>query len=276
MNIKHLLLMSFGVFAIQAITVDNIFENTYDKKKKVIKKVSVSKKSNINDASTLSKNIKKSDEIASVSKSVNIEAMSKAERKMFSVYMDINEKDFNKPKFNSFKAAFKGYYQLKSEGKIKKEILTIIDFSLSSTEKRMWVIDMKKNEIVFQSVVSHGKNSGKEYATDFSNVPESHKSSLGFYKTAETYQGKHGLSLRLDGLEYGINHNARMRDIVIHGADYANERVAESQGWLGRSFGCPALPYEWSSKIINYIKEESCLFIYQENNIEYEKKSKYL
>lgn len=276
MNIKHLLLMSFGVFAIQAITMDNIFENTYNKKKKVIRKVSVSKKSNINDVSTLSKSKNKSDEIASVSKSVNLESMSKAERKMFSVYMDINEKDYNKPKFNSFKAAFKGYYQLKSEGKIKKDILTIIDFSLSSTEKRMWVIDMKKNEIIFQSVVSHGKNSGKEYATDFSNVPESHKSSLGFYKTAETYQGKHGLSLRLDGLEYGINHNARMRDIVIHGADYANERIAESQGWLGRSYGCPALPYELSSKIINYIKDESCLFIYQENNQEYEKKSKYI
>ncbi len=268
--------MFFGFFAIQAITRDNIFENTYNKKKKVIRKVSVSKKSNINDLSTLSNNIKKSDEIASVSKSVNLESMSKAERKMFSVYMDINEKGFNKPKFNSFKAAFKGYYQLKSEGKIKKDILTIIDFSLSSTEKRMWVIDMKKNEIIFQSVVSHGKNSGKEYATDFSNVPESHKSSLGFYKTAETYQGKHGLSLRLDGLEYGINHNARMRDIVIHGADYANERIAESQGWLGRSYGCPALPYELSSKIINYIKDESCLFIYQENNQEYEKKSKYI
>lgn len=196
-----------------------------------------------------------------------------AEKVMLSTYLDLNEKNFEKPDLASFKAAYKGYFKLKQQGKIDKDILTIIDFTLSSTEKRMWVIDMKSGEIMFQTVVSHGKNSGNEYANDFSNRPESYKSSLGFYKTAETYSGKHGLSLRLDGLERGINDNARMRDIVIHGADYANENFIGSQGRLGRSLGCPALPMNNYKQIINFIKDESCLFIYHGKNSEYLSKS---
>ena len=200
--------------------------------------------------------------------------LSNLDKLIVSEYLDLDEKKFEKPNIKAFQKAFKGYYNLLNEGKISKEILTIIDFSLHSTEKRMWVINMKTKEILFQNVVSHGRNSGKEYASSFSNVPESFKSSLGFYKTAETYFGEHGLSLRLDGLEPGINDNARKRDIVIHGADYCDERMGKNQGYLGRSLGCPALPVELSSKIINTIKEESCLFIYHEDKQDYFQKSR--
>ncbi|RRA94645.1 murein L,D-transpeptidase catalytic domain family protein [Paenimyroides viscosum] len=207
----------------------------------------------------------KSKEIAAVTKT-NLKSttsnLSAFDKLVLSEYLDLDEKKFDKPEMESFKAAFKGYYKLKEEGKLNKDLLTIIDFTKSSTERRMWVIDMKSNEILYQTVVSHGRNSGKEYATDFSNTRESYKSSLGFYTTAETYFGKHGLSLRLDGLEPGINSNARERDIVIHAADYANERMGKNQGYLGRSLGCPALPNDVAHDIINLIKNESCLFIY--------------
>src|SRR5690606_1715776 len=189
--------------------------------------------------------LKKSKEIAEVTStesSEKAETLSAVDKFILSKYMDLDEMDFNKPVSVSYKLPFIGYYQLKKECKIQKEILTIIDFTLPSSQKRMWVIDMKENKVLYNTVVSHGKNSGKEYATRFSNRPESHQSSLGFYATAETYIGKHGLSLRLDGLEKGINDNARMRDIVIHGASYANESWVDAQGWLGRSYGCPALP----------------------------------
>lgn len=222
----------------------------------------------------------KSKELASAKTSNNKNAtnanLSAFERMVLSEYLDINEKNHTKPEMESFKTAFKGYHKLKEEGKIKKDILTIIDFTKSSTEKRLWVIDMKNKEVLFHSVVSHGRNSGKEYATDFSNVPESFKSSLGFYSTAETYYGEHGLSLRLDGLEPGINNNARLRDIVIHAADYANENLGKNQGYLGRSLGCPALPINVANKIINIIKEESCLFIYHADKKDYFEKSKLL
>ena len=107
--------------------------------------------------------------------------------------------------------------------KVKNNILTIVDFSLSSTQERMWVIDMKNQKVLLKSLVAHGRNSGLEYAKDFSNTNESFKSSLGFYITGETYTGKHGLSLRLDGMEYGINDNARNRAVVVHGADYVSK-----------------------------------------------------
>lgn len=202
------------------------------------------------------------------------ENLSAFEKLTVSEYLDIDEKNFEKPAFKPFQAAFKGYYTLQSQGLINKPILTIIDFSLHSTERRMWVIDMEKKEVLFHNVVSHGRNSGKEYATSFSNRHESFQSSLGFYKTAESYYGQHGLSLRLDGLEPGINDNARSRAIVIHGADYCNESVGKKQGYLGRSLGCPALPLELSSKIINTIKEESCLFIYHEGQEDYFRKTR--
>ncbi|KIM09698.1 MAG: hypothetical protein KU29_00090 [Sulfurovum sp. FS06-10] len=184
------------------------------------------------------------------------------ETKCKTVYTSIDANNLSLPKFESFFAAFQGYEQLKAEGKIVNETLTIVDFSLSSTEERMWVIDMKTQKVILKSLVAHGRNSGVEFATNFSNENESYKSSLGFYVTGEIYQGKHGLSLRLDGMEYGINDNARNRAVVIHGADYVSKKLAKTQGYIGRSQGCPAVPYEIHQKLIELIKDKSCIFIY--------------
>lgn len=164
------------------------------------------------------------------------------------------------PSMEVLELAMEGWEKLEDE--LKSPILTVIDFSLPSTEKRLWVIDPSKGLILHHSVVAHGRNSGELLAKTFSNLPESFQSSLGFYKTAETYQGKHGYSLRLDGLEKGFNDQARNRAIVIHGADYAKEEFAKSTGRLGRSLGCPALPPELSAKVIDLIKDGSLLFIF--------------
>ena len=161
--------------------------------------------------------------------------------------------------FDAFEAAYTGYKKL---NKYNNPLLTVIDFNLPSSEKRMYVLDMAKKEVLFVSYVSHGRNSGENYATSFSNRNGSHQSSLGFYRTAGTYQGGNGYSLLLDGLEEGINDQARPRAIVIHGADYCSEEVIRSSGRLGRSFGCPALPLELTKPIINTIKGGSLLFIY--------------
>jgi hypothetical protein len=164
------------------------------------------------------------------------------------------------PSEMALKAAFDGYEKL--NGSLQNQLLTVIDFTMPSTQKRLWIIDPEQGEVLLNTVVAHGRNSGGLMAESFSNRPESYQSSLGFYKTAETYQGKHGYSLRLDGLEKGFNDQARNRAIVIHGADYAREEFAKSVGRLGRSLGCPALPSELSSKAIDLIKNGSLLFIY--------------
>jgi hypothetical protein len=143
----------------------------------------------------------------------------------------------------------------------KKNILTIIDYSKPSSEKRFYVIDLENKKLINNCLVAHGKNSGEEMATVFSNQPESLKSSLGFFLTAETYVGDNGYSLRLDGLEKGINDSARLRDIVIHGAGYVSQKFIDENGRLGRSWGCPALPLDVSKEIIDCISEGSCLFV---------------
>lgn len=159
----------------------------------------------------------------------------------------------------AFEQAVEGYYKI---GKRKKDILTLIDFSKPSTKQRLFVFDMKARKVLFTSVVSHGKNSGENYATSFSNENGSHKSSLGFYLTEQTYQGKNGYSLILNGLEKGINDKAKERAIVMHGAAYSNPSVIQSAGRLGRSFGCPAIPQKLSRPIIDTIKDGSVLYIY--------------
>jgi hypothetical protein len=184
------------------------------------------------------------------------------EMKVESVYHSLNANGFDMPKFACFSDALAGYYQLKESGLIQKEILTIADFSLSSNVKRLWVIDIATNTVLFQSLVAHGRNTGEEFANSFSNQAESYKSSLGFYATGEIYNGKHGKSLKLDGLEKGINDNARERAVVIHGADYVSQNFINGNKRLGRSQGCPAIPVEMNEKIINVIKDKSCLFIY--------------
>jgi L,D-transpeptidase catalytic domain len=182
--------------------------------------------------------------------------------KVESVYKSLDAHDFDLPQFESFSNALIGFYQLKEKGLIEKDILTLVDFSLSSNVKRLWVIDLTTNTILFNTLVAHGKNTGEEFATNFSNQAESFKSSLGFYATAEVYNGKHGLSLKLDGLEKGINDNARERAVVMHGADYVSEKFVKGNKRLGRSQGCPAIPVEMNEKIINVIKNKSCLYIY--------------
>jgi|SRR5690606_3108813 hypothetical protein len=161
--------------------------------------------------------------------------------------------------YDAFEQAMIGYRSIPAKN---KDILTVIDFSLPSTEKRMYVLDMKNKKLLFHTLVSHGRNSGEKFATEFSNKHGSYQSSLGFYITDATYQGGNGYSLRLEGLEPGINDQAKARAIVIHGADYCSEDVIRATGRLGRSYGCPALPRALNKPIINTIKEGSLLFIY--------------
>ncbi len=182
--------------------------------------------------------------------------------KIEKIYSALNGSQFQLPNQESFSKALEGFFLLKEKGLIQKDIITLIDFSLSSNTKRLWVIDLATNTILFQSLVAHGRNTGEEFATNFSNSSESYKSSLGFYATGEIYNGKHGLSLKLDGLEKGINDHARERAVVVHGADYVSESFIRGNKRLGRSQGCPAIPVELSKDIINTIKDKSCLFIY--------------
>lgn len=167
------------------------------------------------------------------------------------------------PQQEVIEMAISGYLNLVGEGKIDKGTpLSIIDFSIPSSKERLWIFDLEEGKLLYHSLVSHGRNSGDLMAKKFSNINSSFMSSLGFYVTGETYQGKHGYSLRLDGVEKGFNDLARERAIVIHGADYANREFVKNTGRLGRSLGCPALPMNVYKEIINTIKEGSCLFIY--------------
>lgn len=184
------------------------------------------------------------------------------ESKINSVYQSLHSNKFDLPEFTCFNEALKGFYQLKERGIIKKDILTVIDFSKSANKKRLWVIDLKTNTILYHSLVSHGRNTGEEFATSFSNTNSSNKSSLGFYATAEVYNGKHGMSMRLDGLERGVNDNARARAIVMHGANYCSSSFIKNNTRLGRSLGCPAIPENLKKEIIETIRDKSCLYIY--------------
>jgi hypothetical protein len=163
----------------------------------------------------------------------------------------------------AFDYAWKGYQHLLQSKKIRRDnYLTICDFSQSSKQKRLYIIDVANNKLVINTYVAHGKNSGAEYATNFSNKPESLQSSLGFYVTAQTYIGEHGLSLRINGVDPGFNDKALERSIVIHGANYVDAERARQGMYMGRSWGCPAVPAQESAKIITTIKEGTCLFIY--------------
>ncbi len=189
------------------------------------------------------------------------------------IWNELTKSESLPPSLPVLELALKGYIQL--QDKLKKPLLTVIDYSLPSTQKRLWIIDLEQQKILLHTVVAHGRNSGALLAEKFSNRPESYQSSLGFFQTGEAYQGKHGYSLRLDGLEAGINDQARARAIVIHGADYANETVAATAGRLGRSLGCPAVPPKLSTPLIKLIKEGSLLFIYGKDP-NYLRISKYL
>jgi len=171
-----------------------------------------------------------------------------------------------------FEDALKGYQKIRPG----KAILALADLSQASTEKRFIVIDLENKKVLFHSYVAHGKNSGENCATQFSNVPESYESSLGFYLTGPVIQSpKHGPALELNGLEKGFNDNAKSREIIMHAADYVSEAFVRSQGRLGRSFGCPALPGDINEAVINTIKNGCVLFIYG-NDKNYLAQSQYL
>jgi len=163
----------------------------------------------------------------------------------------------------AFAYAWKGYQKLLDKKQISRsQYLSICDFSQPSSRKRLYIIDVANNKLVTNTYVAHGKNSGGEYATNFSNKPESLQSSLGFYITSNTYIGKHGLSLRINGVDAGFNDKALERTIVIHGAAYVDDARAKGGVFMGRSFGCPAVPEKESAGIITTIKNGTCLFIY--------------
>ena len=182
-----------------------------------------------------------------------------------SVKLNVNSK--------AIELAIKGYEKLKQLGQLNNQrYLTIADMSKASSEPRLFIIDMEKQVLVLQTFVAHGRNSGMLFAKNFSNKIGSFQSSLGFYITGSAYQGKHGKSLVLKGVESGINDNAEQRAIVLHGAAYANKGFVNQQGYLGRSLGCPAVPEKEVESIIKTIQGASCLFVYADDN-SYLKKS---
>jgi hypothetical protein len=163
----------------------------------------------------------------------------------------------------AFQYALKGYnYLLEHHWLNNPTILSICDMSQSSRNKRLYVLDLDQKKVVVNTYVAHGRNSGGEFAHSFSNNPSSHKSSLGFYITQDTYYGSNGFSLKIRGVERGFNDRANSRAIVVHGSEYVGPDFLQMNNFCGRSYGCPAVPADESETIIDLIKEGSCLFIY--------------
>ncbi|HUB61456.1 MAG TPA: murein L,D-transpeptidase catalytic domain family protein [Puia sp.] len=191
----------------------------------------------------------------------------RAERRMIlamatSIYEEMSLEDSGLSR-TAFDYAWTGYYKLKKKGLLRRtNILSIADFSQSSSNQRLYVIDVRNRRLLYRTYVAHGINSGQEYANAFSNKMESCKSSLGFYITSGTYYGFNGLSLRIHGMDKGFNDNAARRAIVIHGATYVSERILHKYGVMGTTFGCPAIPDEMSTQIIPVVKGGTCFFIY--------------
>ncbi|MGL4654023.1 murein L,D-transpeptidase catalytic domain family protein [Cetobacterium sp.] len=171
------------------------------------------------------------------------------------LYNELNLR--NKIEFTTFSNAVSGMKKIKG---VKEDIITIVDFTKPSVKERFFVIDLKNKKTLFSTYVMHGKNSGESIPKEFSNVVNSFKSSPGFYKTENTYSGEFGYSLRLDGLEKGINDKAKERAIVVHGSQYAKPKPGAKR--LDRSLGCPAIPKEISDKVINKIKDGRLLYIH--------------
>ncbi len=194
------------------------------------------------------------------SASLSSSASAVAEATMLNDSLHLDTKGLN---IKALEYALKGFNYLQQKGILyNKDILSICDFSQSSKNKRLYVIDIENKKLMLNTYVAHGKNSGSEYANSFSNNPNSLKSSLGFYVTRSTYFGGHGLSLKIDGLEKGFNDKANTRNIVVHGSDYVGDNFVRSNNFCGRSYGCPAVPSQESLMVINTIKNGSCLFIY--------------
>ncbi|HTR30942.1 MAG TPA: murein L,D-transpeptidase catalytic domain family protein [Puia sp.] len=191
----------------------------------------------------------------------------RAEKRMIlamasSIYQDMSLEDSGLNR-KAFEAAWTGYYKLKKKGLLRRtNVLTIADFSQSSSNQRLYVIDVRNRRLLYRTFVAHGINSGQEYASAFSNRMESCKSSLGFYITSGTYYGFNGLSLRIQGVDKGFNDNAARRAIVIHGASYVSTRILRKYGVMGTTYGCPAIPDEMTTQIIPVVKNGTCFFIY--------------
>jgi hypothetical protein len=186
------------------------------------------------------------------------------ERYILSLYNHIDFGKYQCLSYDVFDKAYKGYLNLREAGKLNadNEVLSICDFTLSSTQNRLWIIDLRNEKVIFNTYVAHGRGSGEEFADKFSNKFSSHQSSLGFYVTGDTYDGEHGMSLYLNGMDNDFNDAAFGRGIVVHGADYVSEKHIASNNYIGRSWGCPAVPSKLSASIINAIKDGTCLFIY--------------
>jgi hypothetical protein len=188
--------------------------------------------------------------------------MKRVIRTATSIYneMDLGDSGLSE---KAFEYGWMGYYKLQKKGLLHKtNILTICDFSQSSSTERMYVIDVRSRKLLYRTFVAHGINSGEEFANSFSNSDESCKSSLGFYVTSNTYMGSNGLSLRIQGVDRGFNDHAARRNIVIHGATYVSLRILHKYGVMGTTFGCPAIPAEMTQQIIPVVKNGSCFFIY--------------
>ena len=168
----------------------------------------------------------------------------------------------------AYDQAQSGFKKMKLQGRLVNDsVLSIVDFSQPSDKKRLYVLDLKNYKVLYNTLVAHGKKSGKLWAQSFSNRLSSYKSSIGFYVTGHPYDGSNGYSLKLDGLEKGFNNNAARRAIVLHGAGYVCDSYINEQGYIGRSEGCPAVPLQFAKDIINTIKDGSCLFIYHSDKI---------
>lgn len=183
------------------------------------------------------------------------------------VYKQIDFSNCERLSYDVFSKALTGYLNLRNADKLNmdKEVLSICDFNLPSTENRLWVIDLTTCKVLFNTYVAHGQGSGEACAVKFSNTENSHQSSLGFYVTGDTYNGDHGISLRLNGMDFGYNNSALERGIVVHGADYVCEKFISCNEKLGRSWGCPAISNELKKPIIDAIANGTCLFIYHED-----------
>jgi hypothetical protein len=179
-----------------------------------------------------------------------------------SIYMVLAAGSDRLPDKLVFDKAIEGWKSLQQKGTVRSSVISIIDFNKPSSEKRLWVIDIASGKVLHHTFVAHGRKSGDLYANKFSNIPDSNQSSLGLYVTGKTYTGKHGLSLKLHGLEPGVNDLAESRAIVMHSAEYVSEQYIRSVGRLGRSFGCPAIPVEDHKKIINTVADGTCLYIH--------------
>ncbi len=191
------------------------------------------------------------------------------------LYSAIGLEKYDLP-YDVFKYGMIGYFSLRQTGKLSdKRLLSIIDFSKSSTKKRFYTIDLDTYQVIYHTYVSHGRNTGEDLAKTFSNTIHSNQSSLGFYITAETYVGSKGYSLKLDGVEKGYNDNLRERAVVMHSAEYVSEGWIKKYGRLGRSQGCPALPTAIARKVIDTIKDHTVIFAYYNDNT-YLNESSYL